>query len=144
MNIDRHSIKWLTAIVVITGTLIGLTSCGGGGYGGGGDSGSSYAMPTVSFSNPASAMTINLGQSVKLAWNSTYASSCTASTSSNYGGTFSGAQNISGTQSVAPTAVGMVTYMLSCTGSGGSASATSATVTNMTMVRISGSIRPDC
>ena len=128
MNIDRHAIKWLAAIVVIIGTLIGLTSCGGGGYGGGG-SGSSYAMPTVSFSSPANAMTINLGQSLKLAWSSTYASSCTASTSSSYGGTFSGAQNINGTQSVAPTAAGSVTYMLSCIGSGGSASATSATVT---------------
>jgi hypothetical protein len=127
MNINRHPIKWFTVIVVVTCTLTGLTSCGGGGYGGGG--GSSYAMPTVAFSSPASAMTINLGQSLKLAWNSTYATSCTASTSSTYAGTFSGAQNTSGTQSVAPTAVGAVTYMLSCTGSGGSTSATSATVT---------------
>ncbi|HXA47902.1 MAG TPA: hypothetical protein VNW52_09760, partial [Burkholderiaceae bacterium] len=74
-------------------------------------------------------MTINLGQSIKLTWTSAYATSCTASTSSTTGGSFTGSQNTSGTQSVAPTATGTVTYMLSCTGSGGTSSATSAIVT---------------
>jgi hypothetical protein len=127
MNIDRHTIKSLAAIIAAA-ALTGLTSCGGGGYGGGSSS-TTYTMPTVSFSSPASAMSINLGQSLTLTWNSAYASSCTASTSSTNAGTFTGPQNTSGSQSVAPTAVGTVTYMLSCTGSGGSTSATSATVT---------------
>jgi hypothetical protein len=127
MNFVRHSIKWPTAIVSAVALLAGLTGCGGGGgYGG---SGSGSLMPTVSFSSPASATAINLGQSLKLTWNSAYASSCAASTSSANAGMFSGTQNTSGAQSVAPTAVGTVIYMLTCTGSGGSTSATSATVT---------------
>ena len=128
MNIDKNAIKWFAATVAVVGISIGLTSCGGGGYGGGGSGGSGY-MPTVSFSSPASAMTINLGQSVKLTWTSAYATSCTASTSSSTGGAFTGTQGTSGSQTVAPTATGTVTYMLSCTGSGGTGSATSAVVT---------------
>jgi len=127
MNINKNAIKWFAAIVAIVCISIGLTSCGGGGYGGGG-SGSGY-MPTVSFSSPASAMTINLGQSVKLTWTSAYATACTASTSSTTGGSFTGTVGTSGSQSVAPTATGTVTYMLNCTGSGGAGSATSAVVT---------------
>jgi len=126
MNIGKYAIQWLQAIAAIAGSVFGLTSCGGGGYGSGG---SGNIMPTVSFSSPASAMTINLGQSVNLMWTSAYASSCTASASSTSAGTFSGTQNASGSMNVAPTAVGTVSYMLSCNGSGGSASATSATVT---------------
>jgi len=128
MNINKNAIKCL-AVIVGSGIVAGLTACGGGGYGGGSSGGSSGYMPTVSFSNPASAMTINLGQSIKLTWTSAYATSCTASTSSTTGGSFTGSQNTSGTQSVAPTATGTVTYMLSCTGSGGTSSATSAIVT---------------
>jgi hypothetical protein len=45
------------------------------------------------------------------------------------GGTFTGTQPTSGTVTVVPTATGTVTYMLSCTGAGGSASATTSTVT---------------
>jgi hypothetical protein len=45
------------------------------------------------------------------------------------GGAFSGAQSTSGTASVAPTAAGTVSYTLSCMGAGGTATATSPSVT---------------
>jgi hypothetical protein len=128
MNINKQSIKWCMASIALSGVATLMGGCGGGGYGGGGGGGGGY-MPVVAFSSPASALSINLGQSLKLTWTSTYASSCMASASSATAGTFSGAQATSGSVSVAPTATGNVTYMLSCTGSGGSTSATSATVT---------------
>lgn len=105
---------------ISAGILIG---CGGGGYG------SSNPMPTVMFTSPAQASTISFGQAVKLAWTSTYATSCSATTSSTMAGAFSGAQALSGTLSVAPTGSGSVTYTLTCTGAGGMAAATTSTVT---------------
>jgi len=104
-----------------------LVGCGGGhgGYG-------SMMMPapTVSFSQPAAAATINFGQALTVAWTSAYTTSCTATTSSAVGGTFSGTQMPSGNQTVVPTAAGTYTYTLSCTGSGGTKSAsTNVTVT---------------
>src|SRR6516165_3811584 len=70
------------------GSMMGSSSSGGGGYGGSG--GSMNPPPTVTFSTPSQAMSINLGQAVKLAWTSNSATSCTASTSSLTGGTFTG------------------------------------------------------
>jgi hypothetical protein len=100
-----------------------LVGCGGhGGYG------SMMPAPTVSFSQPAAAATINFGQTLSLAWTSAYTTSCTATTSSEAGGTFTGTQMLSGNQTVVPTAAGTYTYTLSCTGSGGTKSA-SANVT---------------
>jgi hypothetical protein len=84
--------------------------------------------PAVSFSAPAGAAAIDLGQSVKLAWSAGNAMSCTASTTGP-GGNFSGTVAASGSQSVAPTATGSVSYSLSCTGPGGTGSATSPIVT---------------
>ena len=107
-----------------------LTACGGGGSG--------YnspmtppppAMPTVSFTAPAQATSINFGRSVTLTWSTTNATSCTASTSSTTGGSFTGTQPTSGTATVVPTDKGSVTYTLTCMGPGGSASATTAAVT---------------
>ena len=94
----------------------------GGGYGGG------TPAATVMFSSPAQAPTIHLGQAVKLAWTSTNATSCSASTSSDIGGAFSGSESTSGSVTVAPVGAGTVTYMLSCMGPGGSGSASSAAV----------------
>ncbi len=78
--------------------------------------------PTVSLSaNPTS---ITQGGSSTLTWSSTNATSCTASNG------WSGTKSTSGTQSVTPTT--NTTYILTCTGSGGSASAnTSITVTTV-------------
>jgi hypothetical protein len=108
-----------------------LTACGGGGSGG-------YTAPapvtttpaaTASFAQPASATTINFGQSVTLQWSSADSTGCTAAASSTSGGTFTGSQAVSGTATVVPTAPGTYTYTLSCTGTGGNASATTPAVT---------------
>jgi hypothetical protein len=115
-----------------------LAACGGGG---GGYSAPPMAMqmpaptpmpmpmPTVAFTSPAQATNVSFGRAVQLAWTSTNTTTCTATTSSTIGGTFTGAQSASGTATVAPTATGTVTYTLMCTGPGGSASATTSTVT---------------
>src|SRR5882757_3436819 len=114
---------------VTPGLLVSvMAGCGGGGHGGG--YGSMTLAPTVSISQPAAATTINFGQALTVAWTSAYTTSCTASTSSAAGGMFTGPQMTSGSQTVVPTAAGNYTYMLSCTGSGGTQSAsTSVTVT---------------
>jgi hypothetical protein len=107
----------------------GSSSMGGGMGAGGGYGGGGTPPPTVKFTSPAQAMSVNLGQAVKLAWTSTYATSCTASASSMMGGTFTGSQAVSGEMSVVPTATGTVTYTLNCSGGGGTISATSSVVT---------------
>ncbi len=113
-----------------------VAACGGyggsSGYGGSGGMGGAYGgstPPTVAFSTPSAAVSVNLGQAVKLAWTSSHASACTASTSSMSGGTFTGSQALSGQLSVVPTATGSVTYTLSCSGAGGMANAVSPAVT---------------
>jgi hypothetical protein len=115
----------------VLGVLL-LPGCGGGGYGGG--SSAAYmppasAAPSVALSQPAQATTIHLGQSGTLAWAASNATTCSGSVSGTGGGSFSGTLATSGTQSVAPTATGTYSYSLECTGSGGTASAKSMTVT---------------
>ena len=120
-------------LLVPVAGAVALTACGGGG---GGYSSPMMppppppAMPTVSFTSPAQATSINFGRAVTLAWSSTNATSCTASMSSTSGGTFTGTQPTTGNSvTVVPTASGTVTYTLTCMGTGGSASATTSTVT---------------
>jgi len=84
--------------------------------------------PTINFSQPPAAATINFGQSTTVAWTSAYTTTCTASTSSGAAGAFAGTQMTSGSVTVVPTAPGTYTYTLSCTGTGGTKS-TSTTVT---------------
>jgi hypothetical protein len=109
---------------VASGVLVSvLAGCGHGGYG------SMAPAPTVSFSQPAAAASINLGQAVTVTWSSAYTTSCTASTSSAAGGAFTGSQSMSGTLMVIPTATGNYTYSLSCTGSGGGTVSASASMT---------------
>src|SRR3984893_9509035 len=110
---------------ISSGLLVSVVVGCGGGHG---SYGSMAPAPTVSFSQPAAAATINFGQALTVAWTSTYTTSCTATTSSAAGGTFTGTQMLSGNQTVVPTAAGTYTYTLSCTGSGGTKSA-SANVT---------------
>ncbi len=102
-----------------------LAACGGGG---GGGYGSTTLSPTINFSQPAAAATINFGQATTVAWTSAYTTSCTASSSSAAAGAFTGTQMTSGSVTVVPTAAGSYTYTLSCTGAGGTKS-TSATLT---------------
>jgi hypothetical protein len=123
---DRYRSAW--AAIVPTVCICALSACGG--YG----SGSGYMapanpVPVASFSTPSQALTIHLGQSVRLTWSSTYASACMASTSTSTGGAFTGTVATNGKQSVAPTASGSVTYTLSCTGTGGMVTAKSAIIT---------------
>ena len=100
-----------------SGTLLvglGLTACGGGGYG----SGSSASMgpplaPTITVQ--VAPTTITAGQSATLTWSSSNATTCTAS------GGWNGTQNASGNQSVTPTAAGTVMYTLMCVAPTGSA-----------------------
>jgi hypothetical protein len=106
-----------------------LAGCGGG-HGSGYGSGSMNPAPTVSFSQPGAAAAINFGQATTLAWTSAYTTSCTATTSSAAGGAFTGTQKTSDSMTVVPTAAGNYTYTLSCTGTGGTKSASaSLTVT---------------
>ncbi len=74
--------------------------------------------PTVTISaNPTSLV---LGQSTLLTWSSTNATSCTASNA------WTGPEATSGTLSVTPATTGTVSYTLTCTGAGGSASNTAS------------------
>jgi hypothetical protein len=116
-----------TSGMVALGFLMSAVAACGGGHGGYGSS-SSMPAPTVTFSQPAAADTVNLGQAVTVTWTSAYTTACTASVSSAAAGAFTGNQMPSGTLNVVPTAAGSYTYMLSCTGSGGTMSA-SANVT---------------
>jgi len=78
------------------------------------------AAPTVTIS--ANLTKVFVGQPLTLTWSSANATSCTAS------GAWSGSAAVSGTQTVAPSAAGSLTYTLACAGSGGNTSA-STTVT---------------
>ena len=114
---------------IAAGLLIG---CGGGG-GGYGMAMMQPPLPppaaTVSFSAPSGATSINLGQAVTLTWTSSNASSCALSSSSTIGGAFTATQPAAGTVGVAPTGTGNVTYMLTCMGTNGNGTATSAVIT---------------
>src|SRR5579875_1036157 len=84
---DFSRLKAVPCALVVASLAAG---CGGGSGGGGYGSGMSQTpAPTVMFSSPAQATTIHLGQAVKLAWSTTNATSCSASTSSDIGGSFS-------------------------------------------------------
>ncbi len=71
------------------------------------------AAPTVTLS--LSPTTIALGSSATLSWSSTSATSCS------FSGAYTGTVALSGNKSVRPTATGIDTYTLTCTGAGGSA-----------------------
>jgi hypothetical protein len=111
---------------LISGLLVSvMAGCGGdgGGYGSMTPASTMTSAPTVSISQPGAAATINFGQALTVAWTSANTTSCTAATSSAAGGTFTGTQMTSGSQTVVPTAAGNYTYTLSCTGTGGTQSA---------------------
>jgi len=94
-----------------------FAACGGNGGGGSYNGG---AAPAPSASLSVAPTSIVLGQSATLTWSSTNSSNCTAS------GTWSGAQATSGTSVQTPTAVGSLTFTLTCSGSGTASSAKSA------------------
>jgi hypothetical protein len=78
--------------------------------------------PAPSVTIAVSPTSITLGDSATLSWSSTYATTCTASDA------LSGPEALAGSQAVSPENEGEVTYTLTCTGPGGSTTA-SATLT---------------
>jgi hypothetical protein len=78
--------------------------------------------PTVTIN--ISPSTIIVGQTATVTWTATNASACMAS------GAWSGAEAISGTLGISPTTSGDLSYALSCTGAGGTASATAPLTVN--------------
>ena len=120
--------------IIASGFFVSMLGGCGGGHGGYGSMMPAPATPaptmpapTISFSQPAAAATINFGQAVTVAWTSANATSCTATTSSAAGGAFTGSQMMSGSKTIVPSAPGMYTYSLSCTGAGGTQSASAST-----------------
>ena len=94
-----------------------LFSCGGGGGGGGSTPTTpTVPAPTVNFSaNPTSVL---IGSDSTLTWSSTNATSCSAS------GAWSGARATSGSETVTISAVGNISFTITCSGEGGNRSAT--------------------
>ena len=74
------------------------------------------ATPTPTVSMSLSPASVNAGQPSTLTWSTTNASTCAAS------GAWTGGQATSGSTTVTPSAAGIYTYNLTCTGAGGSAS----------------------
>ncbi|WP_082798006.1 FG-GAP repeat domain-containing protein [Collimonas arenae] len=85
------------------------------GCGGGGGSSATPSVPVPAVSLTLSQPKTSIGSPVTVAWSSTNATSCTAS------GAWSGIQSISGSAIQTPTASGVGTYTLTCSGAGGSA-----------------------
>ncbi len=73
-------------------------------------------VPTVSIA--VSPSTVTVGTAATLTWSSTNATACTAS------GAWSGAQAVKGTASEVPTTAGTESFILTCTGAGGTSNAT--------------------
>jgi uncharacterized protein (TIGR03118 family) len=104
--------KWARPIA-IAALASALAACGGGG---GGYGGGSNPAPTASVTvNPTS---IALGQTAILTWTASQGTSCTAS------GGWSGQEPATGSADATPTATGVVTYTLTCSGSAYSGSST--------------------
>ena len=111
-----------TVTPTVAGSVSYVLTCTGSG-------GSANATAMLTVTSPAPTVTISVaptsisvGQSASLTWSSTNATSCTAS------GAWSGSEVTSGTMSVSPTAAATDSYVLACTGTGGTASG-SATLT---------------
>lgn len=87
-----------------------LTACGGGGS----SAPSTPVTPAPSISITLSAPKIFIGDTVKISWTSSNATTCTGIEG------FAGIQPISGTINFTPTVGGQFKYSLRCTGAGGS------------------------
>lgn len=103
----------LTSKFIYALTLIFLiTSCGGGGGGGGGAPSVIAAIINTFTSN---SLSTEVGTTVDITWSSTNTSSCTAS------GAWEGTRETSGTETVTINSAGNLTFTLTCSGSGTSA-----------------------
>ncbi|MDB0564264.1 VCBS repeat-containing protein, partial [Ralstonia solanacearum] len=106
--------------VAIAVSALALSACGGGGDGSA--STSTTTTPSSPAASPAPTITVAfdqsklaVGQSAKLTWSSTDATSCVAS------GAWSGTQATSGTSTQTATTPGQTVFTLECTGPGGTA-----------------------
>lgn len=94
--------------------LLTLSACGGGG----GSSPSTPVTPAPTVSIILSAPKIFIGETVKVSWTSTNATTCTGVDG------LAGTQPINGTTNFIPTTGGQFKYTLSCTGASGTSSNT--------------------
>lgn len=99
-----------------------LAACGGGGSGGSNDSGnnSNYTAPTPTSSLSLSADKGYVGESITISWSSTNASSCSATNA------WTTSNNTSGSATVTPDTAGSLTFEMTCSGDGGSDSASAS------------------
>ncbi len=126
-----------TGTEALSGTLSVTPSAGGSSSytltcTGAGGSGNGTAVLTVT--NPAPTVTIavapasiTVGQSATLTWSSSNATACTASNA------WSGTEAVSGTLTVSPSTAGSFSYVLTCTGAGGTASGTASGTAALTV-----------
>jgi hypothetical protein len=132
----------LSGNLSVTPTTVGpltytLTCTGAGG--------TANASVTVTVTNPppptvnlsSSAKNVFVGQPVILTWSSTNATACTAS------GAWTGTEQINGNQSVIPATAGTLSYMLSCTGAGGSANASVSVVASTASLTVTNTFTPN-
>ena len=105
MKLTSKSIYILTSIFLIT-------SCGGGGGGGGG----APLVTAIINTFTSNLLSTEVGTTVDISWTSSNATSCNAS------GSWEGAKSTSGTETVTINSAGNLTFTLTCSGSGTSAS----------------------
>lgn len=101
-------------LYLIVSTFI-LASCGGGGGGGGGSAPTTPTTPAPTVNLSADPTSVLLESTSTLTWSSTNATSCSASWTSQTG--------TSGSEAVTITTAGNNSFSISCTGDGGSGSA---------------------
>jgi hypothetical protein len=115
-------IRKSSVFILISGLIVGLVACGSGNNGGGGGSGAVTANIT------ASPTTVDLGETVKLTWSSTNATSCLA-TSAPAESDWTAIVANSGSATVTPGSYAGEVYSLTCAGSGSSSATASASIT---------------
>ena len=103
----------MNRFIVSLTTLVFISACGGGG--GGGSAPAPEPSPTATISS--SSASVSLDSVITLTWYSTNATSCSAS------GAWSGTKAISGTEDITISTPGNNQFTISCSGSGGSSSA---------------------
>ena len=108
----------MNKLLVLVTSVVFITSCGGGGGGGGGgDLPAPSVIPAATSSISLSSNTGNIGDAVTISWSSTNATSCAASNA------WTGTKTTSGSESFIPDAAGSYVFEITCSGSGGSGSA---------------------
>ena len=110
-----HS-TFLSCIFVISVLLLSACS-GGGGNSGGGSVPTPPATPSPAVSFSASSQSIDVNTEFTLTWSATNTNSCTAS------GDWSGDKATSGNEALIEVQIGTKTYVITCSGTGGEASA---------------------